>query len=243
MHKKLKNLIDSYQYDINILQVEDCKNTVVSTKNILSKYFTNIYSAFNGEDGLNLVKNGDIKYDIIITDLDMPIRDGISMIKEIRKFNQNIYIVIFSVQSDSEYFIETINIGINGYILKPFKLSQFIDMSIKFIEHLNLTHPINIDTNLVSLIENYQWNKKDFILIKDSVTIKLTANEIKLFKLLGESLGTYASDELSEYIFEEYSYKNSNKLRNLLAKLKNKLGLSLIDSLYGIGYKLKIDTF
>jgi len=239
MHNKLKKLIDGYSNDINILHVEDCPDTVIATNNILSKYFENITSASNGEDGLKLVKNSDTKFDMLITDLDMPIRDGISMIKEIRKFNQDIYIVVFSVQSDSEYFIETINLGINGYILKPFKLTQFIDMSIKFMEFLYLKYPVILQNNIVSLDAKHKWDKENKTLIYEEKTIKLTANETKLFVLLGESLGTYTSDELGEYIFEDYDYTKSNKLRNLLSKLKTKLGISLIDSLYGVGYKLK----
>jgi len=239
MHNKLKNLINSYPNDINILHVEDCPDTIIATNNILSKYFKNIASVQNGEEGLNLVKKGNTKFDMIITDLDMPIRDGISMIKEIRKFNQDVYIVVFSVQRDSEYFIETINLGINGYILKPFKLTQFIDMSIKFMNYLYLKHPIKIQSNILNLEFDYKWDKEKDILIYKDKTIKLTINEKKLFVLLGKSLGTYTSDELGEYIFEDYTPANSNKLRNLLSKLKTKLGVSLIDSLYGIGYKLK----
>jgi len=205
MHNRLKNLIQNYSHDINILHVEDCKDTVVSTKNILSKYFTNLYTAYDGQEGLDLIQNSDIKFDMVITDLDMPIRDGISMIEEIRKFNQDIYIVVFSVQSDPEYFVETINLGINGYILKPFKLTQFLEMSIKFMEYLNKNNPVVVDNNVVDLIENYKWNKKENILLKENLPIKLTANETKLLTLLGNSSGTYSSDELGEYIFEDYS--------------------------------------
>jgi len=241
MHNRLLTLIQNYKQEINILHVEDCKNTITSTKNILSKYFTNIYSAYDGQEGLELIESNNIKFDMLITDLDMPIRDGISMIEEIRKFNQDIYIVVFSVQSDPEYFVETINLGINGYILKPFKLKQFLEMSIKFLNYLHDKNPIIIDTNTINLIESYQWNKKTKILSKDNNQIKLTNNETKLFTLLGESLGTYSSDQLGEYIFEDYNSDQNNKIRNLLAKLKTKLTISIIDSQYGIGYKLKTD--
>ena len=251
MNNKLQALLDDYKKDINILYVEDCPNTIRSMTNILSKYFINIDTALNGKIGLDMIKDNDkgFHYDVVLTDLDMPVLDGISMIKEIRKFNKEIYIVVFSVHNDPEYFIETINIGIDGYILKPFKVQQFIDIMIKFIEHLEnlpkvsntIQEKVSNNGNLeIKLLDDYFWDKDKLILVHNGEKIKLTKNETKLFECLSHSVTyTHSANELGSFIFEDYNCDDNSKLRNLLAKLKHKIGLSLVDSAYGIGYKLK----
>jgi DNA-binding response OmpR family regulator len=238
MNYKLKQLIENYDKEINILHVEDSLETIEATNRILNRYFSNIYSAKNGEEALKLINSKTIKFDLIITDLDMPIMDGISMIEYVREKNKDIYIVVFSVQNDPEYFIETINYGINGYILKPFKLVQFMDMAIKFMKHLYSKNKI-YEKNIINLINDFKWDKKNKILLKDKESIKLTKNETKLFETLSLNLGVHTAKELGSFIFKEYDDNDNIKIRNLLSKLKTKLKISLVDSIYAEGYKLK----
>jgi DNA-binding response OmpR family regulator len=239
MHNTLNKLIKNYKKEINILHVEDSQETIKATNRVLSRYFSNIYSASNGKEALKLLQSKKIKFDLIITDLDMPIMDGISMIEYIRRSNNDTYIVVFSVYDDPEYFIEIINYGVNGYLLKPFKLSQFLDMSIKFMKYLYSKSKVD-DKNIINLIENFKWLKNDKILLHNETSIKLTKNETKLFECLASNLGVHTSEELGEFIFKEFTHNDNIKIRNLLSKLKTKLKISLIDSLYAEGYKLKV---
>ena len=249
LHSKLKKLLDVYNNDINILYVEDCENTRKAAVNILKNYFTNIDTAQDGQEGLDMFKKKDPKYDLIITDLDMPKVDGISMIKKIRETDRSIYIVVFSVHGDAEYLLKTVNLGIDGYLLKPFKINQFIDMSIKFMEHLNdnlkitaapikQVDQINIDH--IKLYGGYSWNNKNRILFCNDKEIKLTSNEKKFFECLTTTANCVKSaDELGTFIYDNYDIDDNSKLRNLIAKLKHKIDSKLIESSYGIGYKLK----
>ena len=133
--EEIKNLTKVSQ-NLKILYVEDNESARVSTLDILADFFINIDIAVNGEDGLE--KFDQNKYDIIFTDINMPKMNGIDMISNIRKMDDDIPILVLSAYSESGYFMETIRLGVEGYLLKPIELKQFIHMIYKVVEKINL---------------------------------------------------------------------------------------------------------
>ncbi len=102
---------------ISILYVEDQDDVRLFLSKILSRHYTNIYLAENGRQGLE--KYIEHKPDIIISDIKMPVMDGLSMSSRIKEIDPNAKIILTTAHSDMEYFIQSIEIGINQYILKP----------------------------------------------------------------------------------------------------------------------------
>ncbi len=89
--------------DLHILYVEDNDEVRLQTSKMLSIYFKQITQAVNGKVGLEKFKNN--KIDAVFTDINMSVMDGISMIKEIKKINSQIPIIIFSAYDNKEYFL------------------------------------------------------------------------------------------------------------------------------------------
>ena len=111
--------------NIRVLCVEDDEQVANAIELLLLNFFENIDLAANGHEGYKLFcKN---RYDLIITDINMPILNGIDMIGKVRELNSNIPIIIISAHTESKYFIESIKLGVDGYILKPIEMSQFIN--------------------------------------------------------------------------------------------------------------------
>jgi DNA-binding response OmpR family regulator len=240
MTKDLELLIEKYDKDISILYVEDNEKARISTLNILTKYFNKIDVCVDGYEGLQKFQADDTNYDVIITDLDMPVMDGLEMIAKVREISDEIYIVIFSTYNDSEYFIESINLGIDGYILKPFNIKQFFEMAVKMMNHFIDKETPCDTTQSVKLFGKYVWDKETSILYYGDEKVKLSNNETLLFSCLAQNLHKVTSnDELGETIFENYNSKDSIKIRNLISKLKNKIDPELIESTYGVGYQLR----
>ena len=118
---RLKNLM-KYTKELNVLYVEDNLDVQQQTLKMLSSFFVVIELANNGKVALELFYEN--KYNLIITDIKMPLVDGIFLIESIRKTDKKIPIIIFSAHDDKDYFLKTINAGIDGYILKPYTLEQ-----------------------------------------------------------------------------------------------------------------------
>ncbi len=136
---KIKKLTNSSK-NLKLLYVEDDELARESTLSTLSIFFTNISVAVNGEEGLNHCKKE--KFDIIITDINMPKMNGIDMIFKIREFDKDVTIIVLSAYDDSEYFYQTIKAGVEGYLLKPIDLTQFIDLIEKTVNHINTANEL-----------------------------------------------------------------------------------------------------
>lgn len=107
---------------MKVLYVEDDDNIREEVEHYLSRLFAVVQSAENGQIGLE--KYQQATYDIVLSDISMPIMDGLEMSREIRSLNENQEIIIISAYSSSEYFIESIEIGVSGYIIKPVDFNQ-----------------------------------------------------------------------------------------------------------------------
>lgn len=96
--QEIKDLIQKTQ-NLNVLFVDDEKDIRNSIKIFFDKFVKNFYLANNGLEGLKIFKEKEI--DVVITDIVMPKMDGSEMIKEIKKINPNIFIIIISATDDN----------------------------------------------------------------------------------------------------------------------------------------------
>ncbi len=110
---------------LKVLYVEDDEKLRLETSKIIERIFDTVDIASNGEEGLQLFKS--TGYDFVITDIEMPYSNGIEMSRSIRKIDKDTPIIIVSAYSNTDYFIESISIGIDYYILKPIKMPSLID--------------------------------------------------------------------------------------------------------------------
>ena len=107
-------------HKLSILLVEDEPEVRFELKRFLQRYSSNVITADNGEEGLKLFKKH--TPDIVISDIKMPKMNGIDMAKEIKKLVPSQPIIFTTAHSDNSYFLEAIEMQVDGYILKPVDL-------------------------------------------------------------------------------------------------------------------------
>ncbi len=125
---------------IKLLYVEDDPVTRELTENILGEFFEHIIVAVDGRDGLEKFHQNDI--DLILTDLSMPYMNGFDMIQKICETNMDISIIVLSAYNESEYFIKGIELSVDGYLLKPFDMEQFLSILGNIIKGIQLRKEI-----------------------------------------------------------------------------------------------------
>jgi C4-dicarboxylate-specific signal transduction histidine kinase len=103
--------------DITVLFVEDEDVLRAIYERILDKYVARLFVAENGKEGLSLFREH--KPDLIITDIQMPVMDGLEMIEHIRQEDRKVRLVILSAYGEAEYFMDAIKIGVNSFLIKP----------------------------------------------------------------------------------------------------------------------------
>jgi len=147
---EVNNIIDK-SHSLRLLYVEDNDDARESKLLILRDFFDEIIVAVDGEDGIN--KFNEYKIDIVITDINMPKLNGLDMSQKIKNINSSIPILVLSAYNDAEYFTQSIKIGIDGYLLKPIDIKQFIEVLKKVIDRLYLEKEVQ---NNIHFLKQYQ---------------------------------------------------------------------------------------
>ena len=222
--------------NINVLYVEDEEIVRLQTSKLLSIYFDNITLAINGKDALEKVHN--CKFDIIFTDINMPVMDGLTMIEHIKKRDKNISVVVFSAYDKTEYLLKSIELQIDGYILKPFKFNQIEEVVERVLNNIS---KISMNEELINLIDGFKWNIQTSKLHNNDSIIELTKNECNLLKFLSSSkYAVYSTEEIEIEIFDD-NYNDNKRVRGLISRFNKKVNSRLVKSIYSQGYTLNLD--
>jgi YesN/AraC family two-component response regulator len=119
----VKNLKE-IAYDMKLLLVEDDSDLRMQLKRFLGRFFNCINTAENGIEALKMYKEE--SYDLVLTDLTMPLMGGIELTEKIRMQNSEQNILILSGHSESDKLITLINLGIDGFLLKPVDMNRVL---------------------------------------------------------------------------------------------------------------------
>lgn len=111
---------------LKLLYVEDDTNVRNELTSLLSNFFENVYTAEDGQAGLELYKEKQSEIDIIIADINMPRLSGIGMLEKIREFDKNVPIIFTTAYSDTEFLIDAIKLKVFEYIIKPIDIRQLM---------------------------------------------------------------------------------------------------------------------
>ena len=123
MMNSIEKLI-SVSKGVSLLYVEDDRMLQQETAQLLKNFFEKIDLAQNGEEGLELFEPG--KYEIIITDINMPKVNGVEMVKAIRRKDRHQMIIVISAHDEPHYLIDLINEGVQHFLSKPIDLTGLI---------------------------------------------------------------------------------------------------------------------
>jgi len=228
--------IAQHTKNLKVLFIEDDFEARIQTQKMLENFFDLVVTASDGEEGFQKFQKTD--FDIVFSDINMPKLNGIELISKIRELNRAISIVMISAYDDSPYLLECIEVGVDGYLIKPVEKDQFLTILQKIIDKKNMPH---IETkDIVSLEGQYSWNKTTKKLFKEKTEISLTSNEVNFLSFLIDAGGvtrTYVEIDLA--LFEDENY-NERKIRNLVSRLRKKVGHDFLESFYSQGYRVKI---
>jgi PAS domain S-box-containing protein len=116
---------------ISVLYVEDDESVREQTLGLFDRIFKKVFVACDGEEGLEQFKNNGSQIDIIVTDINMPNKNGLEMVREINKIVSNIPIIVTTAHTDSEHLLNAIDLNVDKYISKPV---QIRDLTVTIVE-------------------------------------------------------------------------------------------------------------
>lgn len=180
----------------------------------------------DGDRALDSISNG---YSAFILDINVPSLDGITVLKNIRDYNDKVPVIIISSNHELEKIKTSYEKGCNDYIKKPFFIFELIQ-KLKNLCQINEKYLFFSEECKYSLEEDilYYKDEKHTLTKKEKLLIELFAKNIK--KVI-----TY--DELEEYVWEG-EITNLDNIRALVKRVRKKLPDGAIKSVSGIGYRL-----
>ena len=236
---KIKNLKKLAQ-NFSLLYVEDNEILRESTSGIFEDLFKEVIIADDGDRGLTLYEeyfdSTGIYIDLVISDIQMPKMDGISLTKALFKINKKQKIIIVSAYSDTKYLVDLINIGVSGFMQKPLTYEHI--SSILFDVCMQLDREKEL-SRFLQLPDNFKWDNKYKILTSNENIIKLSINEKKLLEFFIENGNNkLTSMEIFEYIYfndldKEFS---EDSIKSIIKRLRKKIPPNLIINTPSSGY-------
>jgi len=228
--------------NLSVLLVEDYAPLRNDMAEILEEFFKTVVIAVNGAEALELYENyytTHNKYlDLVISDIQMPVMDGVEFSERLRDSHPEQPIIILSAHTDSDYLLRLINLGISKFLTKPIEHEALMDILYRESMKINTSSVTPQDLQVINLSENYIWDKNKSLLKKDNLLVSLTKHEILLLKLFIDKEEEICTNVMIMDIFYDHSVDISeHNIRNLVFKLRKKIPEKCISSIYGLGYK------
>jgi len=236
LHKISKNL--------TVLYIEDDTMLLKKTASMFRNIFAEVQTATNGKEGLSLYTNylekNDSYFDIVITDIKMPIMDGIVLSKKLKEINPNQLIIVTSAHDESKNLIEFINTGIKKFIKKPFTLEIIVKTFLEVCKEIT-----NQNKNI--FIDEYKyWDTKYKLLYENDKEVKLSNNETLLLDLLLNNPNQLFSGADFYYIIQDDNFNKGfslDSVKSMIKRLRKKLPDNFIENIYGQGYRINPNLF
>lgn len=201
----------------------------------LKGLFKNVFEANSGKRAWEVFKEHKPK--ILILDTNLSEMNGLELAQKIRALDKTCKIVILTKETNVEELLVAIKLNLTEYIIKPINAE---DLGIIIRRAVDELKEDDQKVNLLELANNFYWDKKLDKLYKNTKEIKLTKKETELLKLLTSRLNsTVSTEEIMSFIYDD-AVCNTSKFRTLLYRLKLKINFELIESIYAIGYRLKV---
>lgn len=176
-------------------------------------------------------------YDLVILDLNLPGMDGIEILEEIRKTNNEVKILILSARGSVSDKVMGLDIGANDYLIKPFDFDE-LEARIR-----NLLRRQFVQANRILEFDNIKLDTVKRIVIVNNKEVTLTKKELGILEyLLLNPNRVVSKEELIEHVWNMDVDSFSNAVRvhiaTLRKKLKSSLGYDLLQTKIGEGYYL-----
>ncbi len=224
---------------MKVLLTEDDPNLGMLLQEYLTAKGYDTDLAKNGEEGIKMfIEKGN--YDMCISDVMMPKKDGFSLAKEIRMKDKDVPIIFLTAKSMKEDTIQGFKVGADDYITKPFSMEELL-MRMKAIFRRINKQESDIPTNIFQIGE-YSFDALTNTLANNGSQNKLTTKESELLKLLCQNKNQSVSRSFAlKLIWGDDSYFNARSMDVYITKLRKHLKEDpaiQIMNMHGEGFKL-----
>ena len=207
-----------------VLLIDDHQIVLESLSLLLSSFegMTVAGTYSDGRDAIEYYR--DQGADIIITDMRMPIMNGVQICAEVRKINPDVKVLMLTMVEDARQIREAIKIGVNGYVLKMADADELL-LAIKTVLDGKRYFSDEVVIELAV-------GKDEALTTKPGTFAKLTLRELEILRLVGKEMST---NEIAEKLFISVPTVETHR-RNLMQKIGAKSVVGMV--LFAVKHEL-----
>ena len=188
-------------------------------------------AAFDGEEGHFL---GDTEpYDAVILDIGLPKMDGLSVLEAWRRDGRLVPVLLLTARDRWSDKVAGIDAGADDYVAKPFHMEEVLARLRALTRRAAGRASNEVEVGRVRL------DVKAGRLTVDGNPIKLTSHEFRLIQYLMLHMDKVISrTELVEHLYDQDFDRDSNTIEVFVGRLRKKMGIDLIETVRGLGYRI-----
>ncbi len=216
---------------MRILVVEDDKELNAQLAEALRDAGYVVDPAFDGEEGHYL---GDTEpYDAVVLDIGLPQMDGLSVLEQWRREGRAMPVLLLTARDRWSDKVQGIDAGADDYVAKPFHIEEVL-ARLRALVRRAAGHASN---ELVA--GSVRLDLKMSRVTVAGRPIKLTAHEYKVLEYLMHHPNKVVSrTELTEHLYDQDFDRDSNTIEVFVGRLRKKLGIDIIETVRGMGYRI-----
>lgn len=223
--KHLKNL--------NVLYVEDDENIAKPTSDLLKNFFNKIYHINNAEDAISCLNEELIH--LLITDIELPGMSGLTLCEKIRETDQSLPIFITTIHDDNDTLKKAIKLNLVDFLVKPISVKSIIDALTQTLKKFE-----NNGDFTVKISDSVQFYPFSGELKVSDKSISLTQYELTLLSFLVKHKNQIISRSTIEDILKHEETITDAAYKNLIYRLRKKIGKNSLQTVIGVGIKLNV---
>lgn len=181
------------------------------------------------EGVMKAVKN--TVYDLYIIDINLPESDGIALLKELRQGYPHVPAIMVSGSTDIETIMDAYTVGCDEYLKKPFDLRE---LEIKVSKLMN--------DKPLALSETVKYDVAGRILFVNEKEVHLSQKESNLLHTFMTNINRPLTHDYLESVIWGGLEDNGHALRNLVLRMRKRIGKGIIDTVQGKGYILRLNA-
>ena len=223
--------------NLTILVVDDEVRMRKLINDFLTKKDYNILEAEDGEIALKIYKENKNKIALVLLDVMMPKIDGWSVLKEIRKEDEMLPIVMLTAKAEEQDELFGFELGATEYISKPFSPKILVARVEAILKRTNPTKKDEISCDEIVM------NNEARTVTVDGKTVEMSFREYELLRYLMENQNiALARDKILNVVWNYEYYGDSRTIDSHIKKIRHKLGKKgkHIQTIRGIGYKFEV---
>jgi len=221
---------------MRILVVEDEKRLAEVIKKGLVEEGYSVDVAYDGAEGQYMAENA--SYDLVILDIMLPKKDGVTICQELRTRGINIPILMLTAKDSVEDRVKGLDSGADDYLVKPFAFSELVARVRALLrrEALSKASKLQVGDLVMDTLTREVW--------RGDKKIELTTKEYALLEYFMRHPNmvvtrTMLMEKVWDYDFEGLSNVIDVYIRRLRLKLDEEGAESIIETVRGAGYRLR----